>query len=87
MVRLYRRYVELGCLTSIEHQSAQKTILSLNIDALRNILTNAFEAFKRAVREKTGRDAGKALISEVEEKLFTKLQISFFDLLEEKHDK
>lgn len=86
LVRLYRRYIELGCLSSVEHSSAQQAILSLNIDFLRKILTDAFESFKSAVREKTEHDAGKVLISEVEEKLFTKLQISFFELLEEKYD-
>ena len=50
------------------------------------LIADAFESFKSAVREKTEHDAGKVLISEVEEKLFTKLQISFFELLEEKYD-
>jgi len=86
LVRLYRRYVELSCLTTDEHLNAQQAILSLNMDALRSILTDAFSAFQGAVREKTEHDVGKAVIAEVEEKLFTKLQISFFDLLEEKYD-
>lgn len=83
LVRLYRRYVEMECLSETEHDNARSAICSLDNDTLRRILLDTFPALRSTVTMKLELETARKLLHDIQEKLFDKLQLSFFSMIED----
>lgn len=79
LVRLYRRFVELGCLDAKNHEAAKNAILHLDMDCVRRILASNFGHFKIAVMNSVEEEKGQKLLRSIEKQLFVQIQLSFFD--------
>ena len=83
LLQLYRRYLELDCLSEQFKKQADIAIVSLNSESLRKILYQSFDQFKASVRKSCDQEVGNSFITLAEEQLFQAVQLSFFSLLGE----
>jgi len=78
LVRLYRRYVELGCLDDAAHLVARKAILELRGEGLREVLKDHYEAFEAKVLEASGDDHGEEVLRRAAQSVLEHFQVTFF---------
>ena len=82
LLQLYRRYVDLDCLEERDIALAENAIVTLNSEALREILYRRFGVFKEKVAGSRDAEVGESFIKIAEEKLFQAVQLSFFSFVE-----
>lgn len=83
LLRLYRRYIELDCLSEVDHQLAKEAIVQLEVETLRSILAQNYETMVKQVEKTFEEENGKKLLQEVQKRVMDRLQLSFFPMMEE----
>lgn len=83
LLRLYRRYIELNCLSEVDHQQAKEAIVQLEVETLRSILAQNYETLVKRVEKTFEEENGKKLLQEVQKRVMDRLQLSFFPMMEE----
>ena len=82
LLRLYRRYVELNCLSAADHRTAQEAIQNLDVDTLRFVLAKNYGLLAEQVENTYAEESGKKLLHDVQKRIMDRLQLSFFPMME-----
>ena len=81
LIRIYRRYVELGCLSEEDHSRARNAILNIDHDQLCLVLEKNIMKLQRKYTEiAQTEENGKAFLDEAQKKIISYLQLSIFAL-------
>jgi hypothetical protein len=81
LIRVYRRYIELGIFDKIIHDEARKAIKAMDMNVLASILSKHFDSFKTAVREAIDDDIGRSLLNHTAKVVFNEIQMKLSDFL------
>lgn len=82
LIRVYRRYIDVGALTVTEHKNARKAILDMNTTELATVLEQKFDVFKRSVSAMNDQELGQALLKSTSETIFKNIQMKLSQFLE-----
>lgn len=82
LIRVYRRYVDGGVLTAVEHENAKKAILKLDMTELATVLQQKLDVFKRKVASMNDQEFGQKLLKITSETIFKNIQMKLSQFLE-----
>lgn len=82
LIRIYRRFVDVGIFNAHDHRVAQKAISEMNMLNLANLLEQNFEAFKQRIVTMNDQELGQKLLNSTSEAIFKNIQIKFSQFLE-----
>ena len=81
LIRIYRRFVELGCLSREDHKKAREAIINLEHDTLCLILEKNIPVLQKKYNQLTKQEEnGKAFLDEAQKKIISYLQLSIFTM-------
>lgn len=82
LIRIYRRYVDVGVFNEHVHHVAHMAIGEMNMQKLATILEQFFDAFKQRVVTMNDQEYGQKLLTSASEAIFKNIQIKFLQFLE-----
>lgn len=82
LIRIYRRFVDVGVFNVHDHCVAQNAISEMNMMNLAAILAQNFEAFKQKIVTMNDQEHGQKLLNITSEAIFQNIQIKFSQFLE-----
>lgn len=82
LIRIYRRFVDVGVLNENDHQSAKKSINEMNMIELASLLERNFEAFKQTIMNLNGQELGQNFLNKVSATIYENIQIKLSQFLE-----
>lgn len=82
LVRVYRRYVDLGVLDETKHLEAKSHIKKMNMIELARILDEDFSLFKKKLLSSFDQEQGQRILKKVSQSISNNIQMKLFDLLE-----
>ena len=82
LIRIYRRFVDVGVFNTRDHHIAQKAISEMDMLNLATLLEQNFEAFKQEIVAINGQELGQKLLNSTSEAIFKNIQIKFSQFLE-----
>ena len=83
LIRIYRRFVDVGVLDISDHCAAQKAIDEMDMLMLATLLEQKFEAFKQKIFSMNDQEIGQKLLNSTSDAIFKNIQIKFSQFLEE----
>ena len=83
LIRIYRRFVDVGVLDISDHFAAQKAIDEMDMLMLATLLEQKFEAFKQKIFSMNDQEIGQKLLNSTSDAIFKNIQIKFSQFLEE----
>ena len=81
LIRIYRRFVEMDCLSKRDHAQAREAIMNLDHDQLCIVLERNLKTLQQKYTQITKKEEnGKSFLDEVQKKIISYLQISIFTM-------
>ena len=81
LIRIYRRFVEMKCLSKEDHNNARAAIVNLEHDTLCLILQKNIAKLQKKYAQITKKEEnGKSFLEEAQKKIISYLQLSFFSM-------
>lgn len=82
LIRIYRRFVNVGVFNKCEHQEARNAISEMNMINLATLLEQNFDVFKQKILTMNDQELGQKLLNSTSEAIFKNIQIKFSQFLE-----
>lgn len=82
LIRIYRRFVDVGVFNVHDHRAAQKIISEMDMLDLATLLEQNFKAFKDKITMMNDQELGQKLLNSTSETIFKNIQIKFSQFLE-----
>lgn len=82
LIRVYRRYVDLGVLSDIMHRKAAEHIKSLSMIELATILSQYQKDFERKLLSFIDTENGVEILKKISKSISSNIQLKLFNLLE-----
>lgn len=82
LIRIYRRFVDVGVFNEHDHCVAQKAISEMKMLDLATILEQNFDTFKQKIAIMNDQELGQKLLNSTSEAIFKNIQIKFSQFLE-----
>ena len=82
LIRIYRRFVDVGVFNVHDHRTAQKIISEMDMLDLATLLERNFKAFKDKITMMNDQELGQKLLNSTSEAIFKNIQIKFSQFLE-----
>jgi len=82
LIRVYRRYIDVGVLTLTEHKNVRKAIIEMNMTELATVLQQKFDEFRRSVYSMNDQELGQELLKSTTEAIFKNIQLKLSQFLE-----
>lgn len=83
LIRIYRRYVDLGVLSSSDHEKCYQAILKMNMNELATILQGNLDSFSSRIGENLDQEKGQAILKLAAKSIVSNIQMMLSSLLEE----
>lgn len=84
LIRVYRRYVELGILPKKEHNLAKGYIISMDMFNLAGILNTHLQTFEEKLFKVIDRESGSSILKKITKSISNNIQLKLFNFLEVK---
>lgn len=82
LIRIYRRFVDVGVFNVHDHHVAQTAIGEMNMLNLATLLEQNFESFKQKIKAMNDQEIGQKLLNSTSDAIFKNIQIKFSQFLE-----
>lgn len=82
LIRIYRRFVDVGVFNVHDHRVAQKIISEMDMLDLATLLERNFKIFKDKITMMNDQELGQKLLNSTSEVIFKNIQIKFSQFLE-----
>lgn len=82
LIRIYRRFVDVGVFNTRDHHAAQKIISEMNMLDLAALLEQNFKTFRDKITMMNDQELGQKLLKSTSEAIFKNIQIKFSQFLE-----
>lgn len=83
LIRIYCRYVDLGVLSSSDHEKCYQAILKMNMNELATILQGNLNSFSSRIGENLNQEKGQAILKLAAKSIVSNIQMRLSSLLEE----
>ena len=83
LIRIYRRFITAGVLSSEEHSNARNAIVTLNMIELASILNGKLSAFTEKILEQLSEETGQEFLRKTVKAISNNIQLRLSGFLED----
>jgi hypothetical protein len=82
LIRIYRRFVDVGALDPYEHRQAREWICEMNMPILAKLLQQKFNTFSQKVLDELTTEQGNEILQAATQAIFKNVQLKLFEYVE-----